>query len=862
MSLKEIFGLGKKSNQNQEITDTRDSDSVSLSYTEDNNNTFESASEDSNLYTKPVSERLNQDDYLDDSLVKAEDNRAELYEIEESSKHDQTQQFDGSNKKSLFGFGNKEEEEGETLFEEEPVAEVDDFSKKKKSTFGFSKKKKKSDDDFTRPTIAKDVSNLLKANKESTEPRSRGSISDASLSESSFETKQKRLPIIGGLSTKKQYQVISSVAILSVLVLGFGFFQYLKGTDKQSSAQKATLETKSDLQKLDNSFASATIGRAAAYDAMLANYEKIKQDFTKVKEVNNNFSSSGLEKIKAIEAKIDTNLDKLNKNVEKVKLQADFLKNTSQRVNAITDKANVLTDQVDRLAMIYLQLGATQNELSNIYFMRGLLQNIASNASNLLLSDSSNVETSINLNKARQTFRKSMSELYYGDESKNVNPISFGAPYNTYTKLATEWVHFADTVDTVSKGANGLLAVRALAPDTTKIIADLDAQINEALSVYSTDGFAGTNNGYKLILLAIIILLISALLLFFVYSYEKDNKGLMEKIENNKNQSSILRLLNEMIPLQDGDLTAHATVSDEITGAIADSINATVDSLGSLVRKIKDTSLTMRERTNEVNNISLTMLKANEEQSGSIQGAATSIKGIATAIRDISDKTKKSAAAAESSVRASEEGAEQVFSSVKSMQSIDHTMTETDRLMGKVQDSSKQISEIVELLSDITEGTSILALNATVQAAKAGDAGKGFKIVADSIQELADNAADATRRVGALIAAVQTDIQAVGESVEKAREEVRNGVSLSQSAGESLNKITEVSNRLSEIVREISQEAIGYAKNSDEVSKNMEFLIESTNLTKDSTQKTAKSISEIAGISNELGESVQSFKVE
>ena len=196
------------------------------------------------------------------------------------------------------------------------------------------------------------------------------------------------------------------------------------------------------------------------------------------------------------------------------------------------------------------------------------------------------------------------------------------------------------------------------------------------------------------------------------------------------------------------------------------------------------------------------------------------------------------------------------------MQSIDGTMTETDRLMGKVQDSSKQISEIVELLSDITEGTSILALNATVQAAKAGDAGKGFKIVADSIQELADNAADATRRVGALIAAVQTDIQAVGESVGRAREEVKNGVNLSLSAGESLNRITEVSNKLSEIVREISQEAIGYAKNSDEVSKDMEFLIESTNLTKDSTQKTAKSISEIASISNELGESVQSFKVE
>ena len=859
MSLKKIFGLEKKPSQNKAITEEKDIDSVSLSYTEDNNNTFDPVSEDSNLYTKTVSEKINRDDYLDESIIKDEEKRSELYEIEEISKNGQTQQFDTTTEKSRFSF----EKEAETLFEKDAtVVDTDIFIKKKKSSFGFGKKKNSYGDDFTRPTIAKEVSNLLKTNKESRDSRSRSSVSDNSVSESSFETKQKRLPIIGALSTKKQYQVISSMVILSLLLIGFGAFQYTNGNDKKTLAQQAILQTKSDLQKLDNTFSSATIGKSSAYDAMLENYDRIKVDFLKVKEVDKGFSSSGLEKISKVENEIDKNLEKLKQNVEKVKIQGVFLKNTSTRVNDIEDKSNVLTNQADRLAMVYLQLGATQAELSNIYFMRGALQTISLNSSNLLLSDLSDIENSINLVKAKQIFKKSMMELYYGDENKNINPISFGTPYNIYNKLATEWIYFSDIVDTVSKGAAGLLSVRALAPDTSKIISQLDSQINEIINIYATERFSVANIGFQIIALGLLVLLISVITLLFIYSYEKDNKGLLEKIENNKNQSSILRLLNEMIPLQDGDLTAHATVSDEITGAIADSINATVDSLGSLVRKIKDTSLTMKERSNEVNIISISMLKANEEQSGSIQGAAVSIKSIAAAIRDISDKTKKSAAAAESSVRASQEGAEQVFSSVKSMQSIDGTMTETDRLMGKVQDSSKQISEIVELLSDITEGTSILALNATVQAAKAGDAGKGFKIVADSIQELADNAADATRRVGALIAAVQTDIQAVGESVGRAREEVKNGVNLSLSAGESLNRITEVSNKLSEIVREISQEAIGYAKNSDEVSKDMEFLIESTNLTKDSTQKTAKSIGEIASISNELGESVQSFKVE
>ena len=645
-------------------------------------------------------------------------------------------------------------------------------------------------------------------------------------------------------------------------MLGLAGFRYTTGSNEQSNAEQIALQTKTNLQKFDNSFSSATIGKSLAYDRMLEDYKRVKEDFAKIKESSKGFSISEENKITPIEKEMEASLKLIDKNVEKVKGQSDFLKNTSNRVNQISDEANGITDQVDRLAMVYLQLGATQNELSNIYFMRGLLQTINSNASNLLLSDSSNTETSINLAKARQTFKKSLSELYYGDESKNINPISFGTPFNTYSKLATKWIQFADKVDSVSKGSIGLLNVRALAPETTKLVNSLDKNINDALQVYGTEGFSQINNSKKLLILGGVLLLISIVLLFIIYNYERDNKALLEKIESNKNQSSILRLLNEMIPLQDGDLTAHATVSDEITGAIADSINATVDSLGSLVRKIKDNSLTMREKTNEVNLISISMLKSNEEQSGSIQGAATSIKQIATAIRDISDKTKRGVLQAATSVKASQEGAQQVFSSVESMQSIDVTMIETDKLMGKVQESSRQISEIVELLSDITEGTSILALNATVQAAKAGDAGKGFKIVADKIQELADNAADATRRVGVLIATVQTDIQAVGESVGKAKIEVKNGVSLSQSAGESLSKITEVSNRLSEMVAEISQEAIGYAKSSDEVSKNMESLMVSTQATKISTQKTASSISEIAGMSNELGKSVQSFKVE
>ena len=848
MSLKNMLGFGKKSKDTTEISD----ESVSLSYDMEKQNTFDSVSEASDGYNKPMTKML-EENHLENKF-----NSDDMQSLEElNSNMDKHKEIYDLDKADVNMPDLKEDISFVSPKEEKKPKEKKGFS----SLLGF-KKKVKIEDDFTRSENDDDLSNKLSSGKkEKTESRTNGTSSSA-LSESSFEAKQKKIPLIGKLALNRQYQIVSAIAVLGAISLSFGAFEYFKYSKLQSDGQRQSLELKSNLQKFENAFVSSTVGKSQSYDNMLKLADQIKKDYSDLKEYDKSFSENGVLALAEIQKKLDTNFNSINQNIEKVKVQSDFLRNTAERVSSIVNDANDLNTQVDRLAMIYLQIGGSQTELTNIYLMRSLLQSISSNAANLLLSDEANVISSVKLSADRVSFKKYLLEIYYGDETKEISPISFSTPFNTYTKLATRWVRFADIIDTVNKRAPELLAVRDLAPKTINLIKEIDVALNDHSVVYSTYDFQRVNLAKNMLILGIVIILICLVLLFYVYTFEKENKALLEKIDNNKNQNSILRLLNEMIPLQDGDLTAHATVTDEITGAIADSINATVDSLGSLVRKIKDTSFLMREKTTEVNLISLNMLKSSDEQSTSIQGATASIRDIANAIRDISEKTKKSALAAEESIKASEDGSKHVFDSVKSMQSIDGTMNETDRLMNKVQDSSKQISEIVELLSDITEETSILALNATVQAAKAGDAGKGFKIVADSIQELADSASDATRRVGALIAAVQTDIQAVSDSVEKTKLEVKSGVNLSESAGISLNKINEVSNRLSSIVREISKEAIVYAKNSDEVSKNMETILTSTQNSKKSTEKTASSINEIADISNELGDSVQSFKVE
>ena len=841
MSLKNMLGFGKKS-KNKDATEIS-TESVSLSFDMEKQNTFDSVSEASDGYNKPMTKML-EENHLE--------NNNDMESLEELNS-------DIDNHKEMLSL---DKTNHDIPIVKEDISFVSPKEKKSFSSMLGFKKKVKIEDEFTRPAEDEDISDKLSGGeKEKTASRTSGT-SSSELSESSFEARQKKLPLIGKLAAARQYQIVSVISVLGALILTFAAFQYTKNEALQSDGQTQVLELKNNLQKFENNFSSATIGKIDAYDNMLKYYEIVDKNYKNIRDFDKYFSEAGTIAFSDVQKKLDSDFQTMKDNVEKVKSQSDLLKNSSERVGVIVGEANNLNSQVDRLAMIYLQLGANQNELTNIYLMRSLLQSIAFNAANLLLADEGNKETALKLALDRNSFKKYLSELYYGDAQRGINAISYGTPFNAYSKLANGWVHFADTIDTINKRSAELLLVREISPLNKKLVASMDKGLTEYGTLYSRYDFKNLGVAKNLLIAGLILILISLILVFYIYSFEKDNRALLEKIENNKNQTSILRLLNEMIPLQGGDLTAHATVTDEITGAIADSINSTVDSLGSLVRKIKDTSFLMKEKTSEVRVISLGMLKSSDDQAASIQGAAISVKDIANAIRDISEKTKKSAFAAEESTKVSEEGSKHVLDSVKSMQSIDGTMNETDRLMNKVQDSSKQISEIVELLSDITEETSILALNATVQAAKAGDAGKGFKIVADSIQELADSASDATRRVGALIAAVQTDIQAVSDSVGKTKLEVKNGVSLSESAGISLQKITEVSNRLSGIVREISQEAVVYAKNSDEISKNMETILNSTQVNKKSTEKTANSITEIADISNELGDSVQSFKVE
>ena len=688
------------------------------------------------------------------------------------------------------------------------------------------------------------------------------SLSMDMISDGENSYKEKTIPFLSKFPVNKQYRIATIAALLSLTGLGLGLFQYYSVQERQSNNIVTISDLNNNTQKLENQFSSAVLGKKDAYAQTKALWDLIDKNLIVLNTIPNEYRGEMHDKTRDLNKNIRQNIDAVQQNIKVLSDNADFVQNTAGTIILIENDIKEMNDLLDRLGSVYTQLGANQAEMANIYFLKNTLQSINSNVTSVLLSDTITPETIATLNKSINDFKKTLEEVYNGDETKGINPLPSGIPMNSYKILANTWLHFTEKLNVINNKGNDLVTVRNLSASNSLLTKQINSSFDSLSDAMKNSSYSGLVVGESIAVLFAMFLVLSILLVFYIYNVEKDNRNLVERINNNKNQASIFKLVREMTPLQDGDLTKKTSINDEVIGLLADSINATIDSLSSLVKKIKDASLTMRQKTGEVNVISVEMLRTNEEQSTAIQETGRSVITITQAIEDISAKTNDGAQVAENSVKVSTQGAEQVLASINSMQKINENMSETAILMKKVTESSKKISEIVELLSDISENTSILALNATVQAAKAGEAGKGFKVVADSIQELADKAGEATRSVGALIAAVQTDIQAAEDAVNKTTNEVASGAELSEKASESLNQMTEVSNNLALIVRSISEDAKKNAKVSKEVANKMNQILNKTEENKQSTQKTVNSISEIAHISNQLGESVQSFKVD
>lgn len=330
---------------------------------------------------------------------------------------------------------------------------------------------------------------------------------------------------------------------------------------------------------------------------------------------------------------------------------------------------------------------------------------------------------------------------------------------------------------------------------------------------------------------------------------------------NEQNQNAILRLLDELADLADGDLSTQATVTEDFTGAIADSINFAIDQMKGLVSAINLTAVQVTSAAQETQATAMHLAEASEHQAQEIAGASAAVNEMAVSIDQVSANAAESSAVAERSVAIAKKGADVVQATINGMDNIREQIQETAKRIKRLGESSQEIGDIVSLINDIADQTNILALNAAIQASMAGDAGRGFAVVADEVQRLAERSSAATKQIEALVKTIQTDTNEAVISMEQTTAEVVRGARLAQDAGVALEEIENVSKNLADLIQNISNAARQQASSAGHISNTMNVIQEITSQTSAGTMATAKSIGNLNQLANEMRASVAGFKL-
>lgn len=432
-------------------------------------------------------------------------------------------------------------------------------------------------------------------------------------------------------------------------------------------------------------------------------------------------------------------------------------------------------------------------------------------------------------------------------ELQNAAVLRTDAASQRLTQLEQSW---ASLKQQVNAGASPSLASAS------------DSVVQQALQswlAYQAQGLTG----WWLALSVVAGLTALGLLVFMGYRQVRNARGRFQEIEstNLNNQEAILNLLDEMGDLADGDLTVKAEVAENITGAIADSINYTIDSLRDLVAEINRATEQVNQATAQAQNTSDSLLSAAELQSQQITETSEAVNHMTQSMLQVSSNAEEASAVARRSLEVTTQGSQAVQNTIVGMNEIRTQIQETSKRIKRLGESSQEISEIVDLISDITEQTNILALNAAIQAASAGEAGRGFTVVAEEVQRLAERSSEATKQISAIVKTIQTDTNGAVSAMEKSTEGVVEGARLSDAAGQALGEIENVTNNLARLIEGISSATEAQTQAATTVSLNMQQIQSITSQTSDGTRETANSIGQLTSLAEELRGSVAGFKL-
>ena len=520
-----------------------------------------------------------------------------------------------------------------------------------------------------------------------------------------------------------------------------------------------------------------------------------------------------------------------------------------------------LQSEYQAVVDILVDTGAPPDQVAFAQRQIWLTERILRSISRVLEGDDNAVIAADNFGRDATEFGRVLNGMLAGDEAMGVQQIVNPQALNYLDRTSRLFDEFVNqSVDEILETAPELFQVASAADSIFRNSQDL---LQESTNLNAQ--FEQTTTGLFPSLWLGAVSAAIAVLLFFLIMLQRNREAARRRneleSENQRNQAAILRLLDELGDLADGDLTVEATVTEDFTGAIADSINYSIDQLRSLVQTINNSAVQVASAAQETQSTAMHLAEASEHQAQEIAGASAAVNEMAVSIDQVSANAAESAAVAEKAVAIANKGAEVVQATIHGMDTIREQIQETSKRIKRLGESSQEIGDIVSLINDIADQTNILALNAAIQASMAGEAGRGFAVVADEVQRLAERSAAATKQIETLVKTIQTDTNEAVISMEATTAEVVKGARLAQDAGVALEEIENVSKNLADLIQNISNAARQQAASAGHISNTMNVIQEITSQTSAGTTATARSIGDLAEMAQEMRNSVAGFRL-
>ncbi len=683
------------------------------------------------------------------------------------------------------------------------------------------------------------------------------------------------LPFLGTKPVAQHQRTLTILFIAALVVLGGAVFYTLNQANQLSQQVAVTGQALMQSQRLAKSVSQALVGAEQAFLEVRDSAQVLSTNVRALRsgDAQLGVSAASGEYQDSVE-KVVPGMERAEKNAAVVLSQQKILTQVGSALRTINRQSADLLEIAETVSSLKLQQGAPAAELSAAGQLVMLTQRIGKSANEFLTVEGVSPEAVFLLGKDLNTFSEITNGLISGNSELRLTSARDPQLREQLSTLLKVYQQTRTEAGAILGNLQSLVAAReaqgAILADSEPLRKGLES-LQSQLSSQAGFGFGA--------LLALLVPAVAALLAAFGLSYVQLQEGRSreaiaerQRLEatqleqeakrvNDANQAAILRLMNELQTVAEGDLTNEATVTEDITGAIADSVNYTVEELRQLVGNVQTTAARVTQTTARVEATSSDLLASSTQQLSQIRETGQSVLDMADRINGVSSQAQQSAMVARQSLVAAESGLSAVQNAIGGMNAIRDQIQETSKRIKRLGESSQEIGEITELISDITEQTNVLALNAAIQAASAGDAGRGFSVVAEEVQRLAERSSDAARQIAALVKAIQTDTQDAVAAMERSTRGVVEGAKLSDNAGSALTEIDQVSRRLADLIEQISIAAASEAQSANVVAGNIQQIFAVTEQTGEGTRSTAQQVRDLSRIAEELRQSVSRFKI-